>query len=130
MTESEALDLAAFIAEHAHPYDAATDAYRRAPFALPVKAGKNMAIYNAHSYHTKVPPQGFVPYIEHYTEPGNLDRRPSDWELSEWLRFCYCREAYAEAVVLFPHIHPDPVEPERYKELKKIVAVCRMKTRS
>jgi DNA modification methylase len=65
-------DLAAFIAAHAHPYDAATDTYRRAPFALPVKAGKNTAIYNAHSYHTKVPPLGIVPYIEHYTEPGDL----------------------------------------------------------
>lgn len=64
--------LAAFIAAHAHPYDAATDAYRRAPFAQPIKAGKNTAIYNAHSYHTKVPPQGIVPYIEHYSEPGDL----------------------------------------------------------
>jgi hypothetical protein len=57
----------------------------------------------------------------------DLDRRPSDWELSEWLRFCYRREAYAEAVALFQHIQPDQVEPERYKELKKVVAVCRMK---
>ena len=57
----------------------------------------------------------------------DLDRRPNDWELSEWLRFCYRREAYAEAVALFQHIQPDQVEPERYKELKKIVAVCRMK---
>ena len=43
-------------------------------------------------------------------------------------RFCYHREAYAEAVALFQHIQPDQVEPERYKELKKIVAVCRMKS--
>jgi DNA modification methylase/predicted RNA-binding Zn-ribbon protein involved in translation (DUF1610 family) len=65
-------NLAAFIAEHAHAYDAATDTYRRAPFAQPTKAGKNTAVYNAHSYHTKVPPQGIVPYIEHYSEPGDL----------------------------------------------------------
>lgn len=65
-------DLAAFLAAHAHPYDPATDVYRRAPFAQPTKAGKNTAIYNAHSYHTKVPPQGIAPYIEHYTEPGDL----------------------------------------------------------
>jgi len=65
-------DITAFIAEHGTPYDAATDTYRRAPFAEPIKAGKNTAIYNAHSYHTKVPPQGIVPYIEHYTEPGDL----------------------------------------------------------
>ena len=65
-------DLAAFLARHAKPYDPATDAYRRAPFAQPTKAGKNTAIYNAHSYHTKVPPLGIVPYIEHYTDPGDL----------------------------------------------------------
>lgn len=58
---------------------------------------------------------------------GQLDRRPSDWELSEWLRFCYRRAAYAEAVALFPHIHPEQIEPARYAELKKIVAVCRMR---
>ena len=60
----------------------------------------------------------------------DLDRRPNDWELSEWLRFCYRREAYTEAVALFQHIQPDQVEPERYKELKKIVAVCRMKAQA
>jgi DNA modification methylase len=65
-------DLAAFIARHAKAYDPASDDYRRAPFAQPVKAGKNTAIYNAHSYHTKVPPQGIVPYLEHYTDPGDL----------------------------------------------------------
>ncbi|MGA9350072.1 MAG: hypothetical protein WBW48_14895 [Anaerolineae bacterium] len=61
---------------------------------------------------------------------GDLDRRPSDRELAEWLRFCYHRQAYAEAVALFPHIHPDQVEAERYAELKKIVAVCRMRVGS
>lgn len=65
-------DIAAFIAEHGTPYDAASDDYRRPPFAQPVKAGKNSPIYNAHSYHTKVPPEGIVPYIQHYTDPGDL----------------------------------------------------------
>ncbi len=65
-------DLADFIQQHATPYDPAADSYRRPPFALPVKAGKNSPIYNAHSYHTKVPPEGIVPYIEHYTNPGDL----------------------------------------------------------
>ncbi|TEU16814.1 MAG: DNA methylase [Anaerolineales bacterium] len=65
-------DLTEFIRKHATPYDPATDTYRRPPFAQPVKAGKNSPIYNAHSYHTKVPPEGIVPYIEHYTNPGDL----------------------------------------------------------
>ncbi|MBN1874413.1 MAG: site-specific DNA-methyltransferase, partial [Anaerolineae bacterium] len=66
------IDVAAFIAEHGTPYDPETDDYRRPPFAQPVKAGKNSPIYNAHSYHTKVPPEGIVPYIKHYTAPGDL----------------------------------------------------------
>ncbi|MBI4331095.1 MAG: hypothetical protein HY673_07440 [Chloroflexi bacterium] len=61
-----------FIAKHATPYDPATDNYFREPFARDTKVGKNSAIYNAHSYHTKVPPEGIVPYILHYTEPGDL----------------------------------------------------------
>jgi predicted RNA-binding Zn-ribbon protein involved in translation (DUF1610 family) len=61
-----------FIARHAKPYDAATDNYFREPFARDTKVGKNSGIYNAHSFHTKVPPEGIVPYILHYTEPGDL----------------------------------------------------------
>lgn len=65
-------DLEDFLARYATPYDEASDTYERAPFAQPVKAGKNSPIYNAHSYHTKVPPEGIVSYIEHYTRPGDL----------------------------------------------------------
>ncbi len=65
-------DLAAFIAQYATPYNPETDSYRRPPYAAPVKAGKATAIYNAHSYHTKVPPQGIEPYIQHYTNAGDL----------------------------------------------------------
>jgi hypothetical protein len=49
-------DLQTFLTRHATSYDPASDTYRRPPFAAPVKAGKNTPIYNAHSYHTKVPP--------------------------------------------------------------------------
>ncbi len=65
-------DLPTFLAQFATPYDPATDTYRRPPYAAPVKAGKATAIYNAHSYHTKVPPQGIEPYIQHYTNAGDL----------------------------------------------------------
>src|SRR6266568_3878928 len=61
-----------FIARHAKPYDPATDNYFREPFAQDTKVGRNSAIYNTHSFHTKVPPEGIVPYILHYTAPGNL----------------------------------------------------------
>lgn len=44
------------------------------PEPLPEKlvAGKNTYVYDAHTYHTKVPPQAIVRLIEHYTEPGEL----------------------------------------------------------
>lgn len=63
--------IGAFIAKYGRPYDP-KEPYERSAFATPVKAGKNTAIYNAHSYHTKVPPQGIEPYIEHYTRPGDI----------------------------------------------------------
>lgn len=61
-----------FIKENAHPYDAEKDVYEKLPYDKPVEAGKNTPIYNAHSYHTKVPYQGIIPFIDHYTASGDL----------------------------------------------------------
>lgn len=66
-------DVEAFIARYGQQYDASRDDYAvDTPFSMPVKAGKNTVVYNAHSYHTKVPPLGIVPYLEHYTRPSDL----------------------------------------------------------
>lgn len=46
--------------------------YVREPFAADVSEGKNDPIYNAHSYHTKVPHKAIMRYILHYTEPGDI----------------------------------------------------------
>jgi hypothetical protein len=64
--------LAEFIAEHGTPYDEATDDYHREPFAADVSEGKTDALYRAHGYHTKVPHRAIVPYLLHYTDPGDL----------------------------------------------------------
>jgi DNA modification methylase len=64
--------LADFVREHSAPYDEATDTYDVAPFARDISEGKNDPIYNAHSYHTKVPPKAIEPFILHYTKPGDL----------------------------------------------------------
>ena len=48
------------------------DAYQREPFATDVSEGKNDPIYNAHSYHTKVPHKAIMRYILHYTDPGDI----------------------------------------------------------
>lgn len=46
--------------------------YHRAPFTADVSEGKNDPIYNAHSYHTKVPYKAIMRYILHYTNPGDI----------------------------------------------------------
>jgi len=46
--------------------------YRREPFAADVSEGKSDPIYNAHSYHTKVPHKAIMRYILHYTDPGDI----------------------------------------------------------
>lgn len=44
----------------------------REPYASDVSEGKNNPIYNAHSYHTKVPHPAIMRYILHYTQPGDV----------------------------------------------------------
>jgi len=61
-----------FINEHGKPWDPKTDSYNREPFTSDVSEGKNDPIYNAHSYHTKVPHKAIMRYILHYTEPGDI----------------------------------------------------------
>ncbi|MEJ9222341.1 DNA methyltransferase, partial [Paenibacillus glucanolyticus] len=46
--------------------------YHREPFATDISEGKNNTIYNAHSYHTKVPYKAIMRYILHYTRPGDI----------------------------------------------------------
>jgi DNA modification methylase len=42
------------------------------PARLDVSAGKNTYTYDAHTYHTKVPPQGIVEFAKHYLPQGGL----------------------------------------------------------
>jgi len=63
--------IADFIKHYGKPYDSGKP-YSREPFAADVSEGKNDPIYNAHSYHTKVPHKAIMRYILHYTEPGDV----------------------------------------------------------
>ncbi|GHT84060.1 hypothetical protein FACS1894137_06720 [Spirochaetia bacterium] len=64
--------IADFIAEWDKEKPASKGEYHREPFAADVSEGKNDPIYNAHSYHTKVPHKAIMRYILHYTEPGDI----------------------------------------------------------
>jgi DNA modification methylase len=60
-----------FIKHYGKPYDP-NEPYSREPFAADVSEGKSDPIYNAHTYHTKVPHKAIMRYILHYTEPGDV----------------------------------------------------------
>ena len=60
-----------FIRHYGKPYDSAVT-YSKEPFTADVSEGKNDPIYNAHSYHTKVPHKAIMRYILHYTQPGDV----------------------------------------------------------
>ncbi|MCX6028266.1 MAG: DNA methyltransferase [Chloroflexi bacterium] len=49
-----------------------SNGYHCEPFAADVSEGKGDPIYNAHSYHTKVPHKAIMRYILHYTAPGDI----------------------------------------------------------
>lgn len=61
-----------FIKECGTEYNEENDDYHREPFASDVSEGKSNPIYNAHSYHTKVPHKAIMRYILHYTNPGDI----------------------------------------------------------
>ena len=54
-----------FITKYGTPYAESTDNYHREPFAADVSEGKSDALYNVHTYHTKVPPKAILNYILH-----------------------------------------------------------------
>lgn len=60
-----------YVRIYGRPYDP-HDGYRREPFNSDTAEGKTHPVYTAHSYHTKVPHLAIVPYILHYTQPGDL----------------------------------------------------------
>ena len=45
---------------------------QREPMLENIKGGKGSVFYRAHSYHTKVPVEGLIQLIEHYTDPGDV----------------------------------------------------------
>ena len=63
--------VADFVKHYGTPYDPSAQ-YLTEPFVADVSEGKNDPIYNAHSYHTKVPHKAIMKYVQHYTGPDDL----------------------------------------------------------
>lgn len=54
------------------PKSLGTKTPAEAPIAKSVSGGRSSPFYQAHSYHTKVPPESITPFIEHFTKPGDV----------------------------------------------------------
>ncbi|MBX7536220.1 helix-turn-helix domain-containing protein [Qipengyuania sp. GH1] len=61
---------------NALPTTSHPDTVDQAPRRQRVAGGRNTSLYLAHSYHTKVPPEAITPFIEHYTQPGDVVMDP------------------------------------------------------
>lgn len=59
-----------FVNEHSTDSAATIEVDNNLPNVI--VAGKNTYVYDAHTYHTKVPPEAISRKIEHYTRPGDL----------------------------------------------------------
>ncbi|HGD1660441.1 DNA methyltransferase [Pseudomonas aeruginosa] len=63
--------ISSFVSHLGKPY-VSGEGFVHEPFAADVSEGKMDPIYNAHSYHTKVPHKAIMRYILHYTQPGDI----------------------------------------------------------
>lgn len=61
-----------FIENYGTIYEEEKDKYQKKPFVEDVTEGKSDSIYNALSYHTKVPHKAIMKFIEHYTQKGDI----------------------------------------------------------
>jgi len=60
-----------FIKHYGKAYNSSSG-HSKEPFAADVTEGKNDPLYNAHTYHTKVPHKAIMRYLLHYTKPGDI----------------------------------------------------------
>lgn len=60
-------NLEAMLDRHATPAETPDQAS-----IMQISAGKNTYTYDAHTYHTKVPPQGIIEFLRHYLPEGGL----------------------------------------------------------
>lgn len=97
-------ELDQFLTRYIKSYDPETDDYERPPFAADIKEGKNDPIYNVHPYHTKVPPRSIVPYMLHYTNPGDLVLDPFCGSGMTGVAAQMCADPPADILEQFPEL--------------------------
>jgi len=98
------------------------------PYVQDIEAGKNTYVYDAHTYHTKVPPQGIAPLIEYYTRPGDAVLDPF---CGSGMTGCAAAELGRKAILcdlspaatFIAYNLTTPMEADRY--LRAVTAVLR-----
>lgn len=61
-----------YLSDRPLPRSSGSASVDAAPSARFVPGSRNTALYTAHSYHTKVPPEAIRPFIEHFSKPGDV----------------------------------------------------------
>ena len=64
--------VAGYLADAPLPVSQGSSSPLKPPPSRLVQGSRNTALYTAHSYHTKVPPEAITPFIEHFTKLGDV----------------------------------------------------------
>ena len=65
--------------------------------------------------------------IDQYLK-GTMDYTPTSSELCEWIEFCYNNGLYQEGAKLFRYVSENAIDPELFKNTKKIAEICKIKS--
>lgn len=64
--------VAGYLTTEPLPRSTFSEAPDKPPSVRFVAGSRSTALYSAHSYHTKVPPEAIRPFIDHFTRPGDV----------------------------------------------------------
>jgi DNA modification methylase len=99
---------------------------RSAPLEGAIRAGKNTYVYDAHTYHTKVPPSGIAQLIEYYTKPGDIVLDPfcgsgmTGIAAAELGREALLSDLSPAAVFIARHLN-SPIDAKKYMKAIRVV---------
>jgi len=106
----------------------------REAFSGHMAAGKGSPLYRAHTYHTKVPPQGIEPFIRHYTAPGQVVLDPFCGSgMTGVAALATGRRAIlsdlSPAAAFIAHHHCAPIDSDRFlAAVQDVLAAARRRT--
>ena len=117
-----------FVQKVGTKYDESTDKYHREPFIGDISEGKNGAVYNAHSYHTKIPYKAINQFIEHYTEENDVvldgfsGTGSTGFSAAHLNRHCILNDlGTASCIITYGYNKPSPNLTELNNEFNRIL---------